>query len=233
MAEQLHDEKLVKGKKGSASTQQYLDIEEIKEDTVILKNGNLRAVLAVSSINFALKSTQEQDSIIYAYQGFLNSIDFPIQIVINSRKFNISDYLEKLKKVEEQQSNELLRIQIVEYRKYIQSLVEIANIMSKTFYIVVPFSPVESNLAPTERFKIGKEAARKQGSLKHTEKDFKRYKSQLAQRVSHVQNGLSGVGIKMVPLETSELIELYYTLYNPEATHEKKLADPDKLEIQS
>ena len=235
MAETLHDPSLInkKKKKNVPGTQQYLDIEEIKEGTVVLKNGNMRGVLAVSSINFSLKSSEEQDAIIYAYQSFLNSLDFPVQITISSRKFSVSDYLEKLKGIEEKQGNELLRVQTAEYRKYIESLIEFANIMSKTFYITVPFSPIEAADDAKEKLKAGKETARKQGKMKHSEKNFKRYRSQLQQRVNHVKNGLSGIGIRMVPLDTAELIELYYTLYNPEATHEKKLADMDKLDIQT
>lgn len=229
----LHDPSLVQQKKAASSTQQYLDISEIREDIVVLRNGNLRAVLAVSSINFALKSSEEQDSIIYSYQSFLNSLDFPLEIVIHSRKFNIREYLEKLKGIEEQQSNELLRIQTQEYRNYIASLIEIANIMSKTFYIVIPFSPSELTEGTKEKLKKGAKAAKamKTGAKKYGHEEFQRLKSQLMQRVSHVETSLSGIGVRMVPLNTQELLELYYTLYNPEAAHEKKLGDTAELDL--
>lgn len=233
MALSLHDKELVKEKKSAASTQQYLDVSEIREDIVLLRNGNLRAILAVSSINFALKSSEEQDSIIYAYQSFLNSLDFPVQIVVHSRKFNIHDYLERLKEIEQQQANELLRVQTQEYRNYIVSLIEIANIMSKTFYIVVPFSPVELTETGGGKLKKGAKAARaaRAGAKKYSNEEFQRLRSQLLQRVSHVQTALSGIGVRMVQLNTQEIIELFYTLYNPEAIHEKKLADPSELDL--
>lgn len=233
MADTVTDPNLKKDKKKAGSTQEYLDIAEIREDVVILRNGNMRAVLAVSSINFALKSTEEQDSIIYAYQSFLNSLDFPLQIVINSRKFNIYDYLERLRDLEQKQGNELLRIQTQEYRNYISSLIEIANIMSKTFYIVVPFSPVELSESAGEKLKKGAKAAKAQrGAYKrYSHEDFQRLKGQLLQRVAHITTGLSGIGVRMIQLNTQELIELYYTLYNPEATHEKKLVETSQLDI--
>ena len=233
MAKSMHDPNLIHNKKKTGSTQDYLDIAGIREDVALLKNGNLRGVLAVSSINFSLKSSEEQDSIIYAYQSFLNSIDFPIQIVVNSRKFNIYEYLEKLKGLEQKQGNELLRVQTAEYRNYIESLIEIANIMSKTFYVVVPFSPVEMSGNATDKLKESAKTLKSKqvGEKKYSNAEFQRLKSQLQQRVSHVQSGLSGIGIRMVQLNTQELIELYYTLYNPEAVHEKKLADPSELDI--
>src|SRR3990167_1154544 len=114
-----------KGKGKKASTQKYLDISEIKEDTVVMKDGTLRSVLLISSINFALKSESEQNAIIAAYVNFLNTLDFPLQIVIQSRKLNIDGYLEKLKKSEKEQTNELLRMQIHDYREYVEQLMEL------------------------------------------------------------------------------------------------------------
>ncbi len=127
------------------STQKYVDVEEVRDGVIVLKNGSLRAVLLVSSINFDLKATEEQDSIISQYQNFLNSLDFPIQIVVSSRKLNIKPYLEYLKKKENQLTNELLNLQLSEYQNFIKNLAEVSNIMSKFFYVVVPFYPVESS----------------------------------------------------------------------------------------
>ena len=112
--EVLHSKKLG-GNVSGASTQKYVDVEEIKDGVVVLKNGSLRAILLVSSINFDLKSTEEQDGIINQYQGFLNSIDFPLQILISSRRINLDPYLEFVKDKEQHQTNELLRFQISEY----------------------------------------------------------------------------------------------------------------------
>ena len=124
------------------STQQYLDIAEIKENTVIMRDGTLRAVLLISSINFALKSEDEQNAIISAYVSFLNNIDFPLQIVIRSRELNIDGYIETLKQKAKEQTNELLKIQTSEYLQYISELVSISKIMNKRFYIVIPYNPM-------------------------------------------------------------------------------------------
>src|SRR3989344_5732169 len=134
--------KKLAGKKIQVSTQQYLDIAEIKEDTVVLNDGTLRAVLLVSSINFSLKSEDEQNAIISSYISFLNFLEFPLQIVIQSRKLDIDSYLLRLKKIEKEQTNELLRMQTTEYRQYISELVEIGDIMTKRFYVVVPYDPL-------------------------------------------------------------------------------------------
>lgn len=125
----------------TSPTQQYLDVAEVKDGTIILKNGALRAVLAVSAINFDLKSSDEQEAIVAHYQNFLNSVDFPIQILISSRKLNMDNYLEFLTEKEKSQPNELLRFQISEYKNFIEQLISAANIMDKSFYIVIPFLP--------------------------------------------------------------------------------------------
>jgi len=208
----LHSKKLASGS-GGTSTQKYVDVKEIKDDTVVLKNGSLRAILLVSSINFDLKSSEEQDAIINQYQNFLNSLDFPIQIMISSRKFNINPYLKLLEKKEVQQENELLKFQISEYRNFIQNLVEVSNIVSKFFYIVVPFYPVESR----EQGPLEKITAMFNSRQVVAEKKvlFETYKNQLWQRVAHINAGLSGIGVRVASLKTEEIIELLYNSYNP------------------
>src|SRR5882724_7180748 len=124
--------------KAAASTQAYLDVQEVKEATVVMRDGSLRAVLAVSSTNFSLKSGDEQNAMIGSYQNFLNSLEFPIQILMQSRKLDINSYLDKLRGVAQQQTNELLRIQTQEYVEYVSKLVEFASIMNKSFYVVIP-----------------------------------------------------------------------------------------------
>jgi hypothetical protein len=198
----------------TSSTQKYVDVEEIREGTIILKNSALRAVLLVSSLNFDLKSSEEQDAIISQYQSFLNSLDFPVQIVVSSRRFNIGSYISLLEDEEKQQQNELLRFQISEYKAYIQNLTEISNIMSKYFYVVVPFSPVEDEKSGLWNKLLGifrpKEAINdEEGNL------FETYKSQLLQRVEHVATALGGTGINVTPLNSEEIIELLYNSYNP------------------
>src|SRR3989338_10997652 len=125
------------------ATQQLVDIEAIRESVVILKSGEMRAILMCSSVNLALKSQDEQDALIYQYQNFLNGLDFSVQFVIHSRKLDITDYIGDLKEALKTQDNELLRIQTEEYIDFIQSFVGMQNIMSKTFLVVIPYSPQE------------------------------------------------------------------------------------------
>ena len=127
--------------KSVVSSQKYLNIAEIREDTVIMRDNTLRAVLLVSSINFALKNEDEQEAIISSYVSFLNNIDFPLQIVIQSRELDIHGYLEQLKQKEKEQTNELLKIQTAEYTQYIEELVSMAKIMNKRFYVVISYNP--------------------------------------------------------------------------------------------
>jgi len=225
--ELLHSNKLSSGS-GLGSTQKYVDVEEIKDGVISLKNGSFRSVLMASAINFDLKSTEEQDAIISQYQNFLNSLDFPVQIVISSRKLNIEPYLEYLKKQEVNVSGDLMGFQISEYRKFIKNLTDASNIMSKFFYIVVPFSPVESVKGNFFENLLG-------GPKKDKERKkqiFETYKNQLWQRVDQVIAGLGGTGVKAVPLKTEEIIELLYNSYNPVVDHNSILKDIDKLELR-
>jgi len=196
-----------------SSTQKYVDVEEMRDGIMVLKTGALRAVLLVSSINFDLKSSVEQDAIISQYQSFLNSLDFPVQIVISSRRFNIDPYVELLKDQEAQQQNELLRFQIAEYKNFITNLTEVANIMSKFFYVVVPFSPVEDKQSGLLTKLSG--IFRPSQSIGMKGEVFETYKSQLLQRVEHVSAALSSTGVRVTQLNTEEIIELLYNSYNP------------------
>lgn len=227
--ELLHSKQLTKNESLEKSTQEFVDIAEIKDGVVILKNNSLRAVLMVSSINFDLKSTQEQEAIVAAYQGFLNSLDFPLQIVISTRKLDISPYIELLTEKEHVQENDLLRFQISEYRGFIKNLVGTANIMTKTFYIVVPFALTEGKKDGfLEKMKIALNP--KQAKIER-EMEFENYKSQLWQRVDHITAGLSGTGIRIAPLGTEELVELFYNAYNPKVTESAEKIETEKLEI--
>ncbi|MBW6441073.1 hypothetical protein K0B03_03515 [Patescibacteria group bacterium] len=212
-------------KKG-LSAQKYLEISEIKDGIVIMKNGSMKAILMVSSINFALKSIDEQDAIVYHYQSFLNSLDFSIQIVVNSRQLNLDNYLQVLKDQERKQLNELLRMQISSYIQYIQGLVKMANIVSKTFYVVIPFSASESAGGAIKSL-TGGGASR----ILNNRATFEKYKDQLFQRVDHVIENLSGTGLHMTLLNTQELIELYYNLYNPELSEKEGLAEMSDLDL--
>ena len=194
-----------------APTQRLLEIDQIKEGIVVLRNKSLRGVIMVSSLNFALKSEEEQNAIIYQFQNFLNSLDFPIEVVVQSRRLNITGYLDKLKELEKKQENELLKFQMSEYHKFIMELIAGGAIMAKSFYVVVPFTLIEVPGAQISKglFKKGKEEAL-------TEDRFQRAKSQLWQRMEFVALGLRRSGLQCVPLNTAELIELFWGLYHPE-----------------
>jgi hypothetical protein len=194
----------------NASTQQFLEIDQIREGVVILKNKALRGVMMVSSLNFALKSDEEQSAIIAQFQEFLNSLDFFCQIIIQSRKLNITGYLDKLKELEGKQPNELLRAQTQSYREFIQTIVSTGTIMSKSFFVIVPFTLVESQgVSPGQLLRSPKIA-----SL--TEEEFQRCKQQLWQRMEFVALGLRRCGLQAVPLTTPELIELFWSLHHPQ-----------------
>lgn len=200
--------------------QRYIPIDEIKEDTVIMKDGTLRAVLMVSSINFALKSEDEQNAIIVAYVNFLNTIDFPLQIVIQSRRLNIENYLARLAKVEKEQTNELLRIQIAEYRQYINELIQLGDIMTKRFYIVVPYNPLSDKQKGF--FKRFVELFKSATIVRLSQERFTKRRRDLFQRVDHVISSLGSIGLKSVVLDTQSLIELYYNTYNPDLSERQK-----------
>lgn len=227
--EKLSENKLARGAKG-ASTLKYVDVESIKDGIIILKNGSLRSVLMVSSINFDLKSTDEQDAIISQYQNFLNSLDFPLQIVVTSRKLNIRPYLEMIKEREKQQTNEMLRMHTVEYQEFITKLTNVTNIMSKFFYIVVPFAPVETKKGGFFD-RLSSTLAPKQQIIENREL-FETYKNQLWQRVDHVSAGLGGTGLKLTALTTDEIIELLYNSYNPSTMTNAIIKDIGATEIQ-
>ncbi|MFA5926090.1 MAG: hypothetical protein WC831_04100 [Parcubacteria group bacterium] len=227
--EQLHSKELTKNEGAGTSAQQYVDIAEIKDNVVILKNGAMRAVLMVSSINFDLKGTQEQEAIVAAYQNFLNSLDFPIQIVISSSRLDIKPYLELLEEKEKLQGNELLRFQVSEYRSFIKNMVGAASIMTKSFYIVIPFALTEGQKEGLlDRIKI---ALNPKQAMLEKRMEFENYKNQLWQRVDHVIAGLGGTGIQMEPLKTEELIELYFNAYNPTVIESAEKIDTKDLNI--
>lgn len=221
-----------KGSQKGSSTQQYVDVDKIRDGVIIMKNGSLRSVLLVSSINFDLKSSEEQDAIVSQYQTFLNSLDFPLQIIISSRRFNIDPYIELLNDVEKEQENELLRFQIAEYKLFIKNLTNISSIMSKYFYVVVPFSPVEDKQGGLLNKLFGifhtKEASG--GGMSHL---FETYHSQLIQRVEHVIQALSSTGVHSASLNTAEIIELLYNSYNPSLFTASVIKDIDNVEISS
>lgn len=225
----------VRQKKGSpaASTQLYLNIAEIKDDAVVLKNGGLRAILQTTSINFNLKSEDEQNSIIYAYQNFLNSLDFPIQIYIQSRKLDIDKYIDNVKKAAAKHENPLLKEQTLEYAAYVQKLIEYADIMEKNFYVVVPYDPYRTqNLNIFSKFMKSISAQDSIDAIKRRHHEFEDLNKHLSERVNSVKTGLEGCNLRVAQLTTPQLIELFYKIYNPETAHNEKIEDISKIDIE-
>jgi len=202
------------------ATQAFLEVQDIREGILLLKNNSIRGILMVSSINFALKSEDEQTATIYAFQSFLNSLDFFCQIVIQSRNINITPYLDSLKDLEDKQTNGLLKLQTASYREFIKNMVVGDVIMTKSFYVVIPYNLMEifGVKAVSKQFSFLKFGNKQGASTNHPMKDeeFQRCKTQLWQRMEYVSMGLRRCGLESVPLTTPELIELFWSIHHPE-----------------
>ncbi|PSO45970.1 MAG: hypothetical protein BRC22_00315 [Parcubacteria group bacterium QH_9_35_7] len=217
-------------RKSKSSTQTHLPIQEIKEDVVVLKSGALRKVLLVSSLNFALKSEDEQNAIISSYVTFLNNLDHPLQIVIQSRKLNIEPYLNRIKTREEEETNELLLTQMADYRSFVKELVDIGDIMTKDFYVVVPYNPGGSGYKGF--FARLKETLKPAFTVKLKEKKFKKRREKLEKRVRQIKSGLASIGLEVAEMDTQALIELYYSSYNPDLAFNEELRDVDEIRVE-
>lgn len=220
-----------KKKKNQVPSQHHLLIAEIKNDTVVMKDGTLRAVLLVSSINFALKNEDEQNAIIGGYVSFLNSLEHPLQVVIQSRKLNIKPYLEKLAVKEREQTNELLRTQIADYRSFVSELVDLGQIMSKQFYVIVPYDPL-SNKSKSFWSRLG-EVVNPASIIKLKGKKFEERKRELDLRVRQVEAGLSSLSLTTVRLDTQSLIELYYGTYNTDIALSEPMPPLSSMEVEN
>ena len=231
MKSEKKSEKTTKRKKPTRpASQAHLPIAEIKENTVVMRDGTLRAVLMVGSINFALKSEDEQNALISSYVGFLNSIDFPLQIVSQSRKLQMKPYLEQLFQLEKKQANELLRIQIADYRAFVQELVEIGQIMTKRFYVVVPYDPLSNKKKSCwARFQ---EVLKPALTVRLKDERFRERRADLDSRLRQVSGGLEGMGLNVVELDTQALIELFYATYNPDIAFAEQLGKIGELRIE-
>ncbi|OGN23182.1 MAG: hypothetical protein A2918_04075 [Candidatus Yanofskybacteria bacterium RIFCSPLOWO2_01_FULL_42_49] len=197
------------------STEQLVPVADIREGVVILKNGSLRMILEVSAINFELRSANEQTAILQSFQRFLNSVDFPVQIVISSRELNISIYLKTVDGVVESTENELLKIQASEYSRFIKELSGLSNIMSKKFFVVIPFYIFETPEVTGLIQSLKGLLKPKETAKELTDEQFSTYRNQLLQRAELVYGGLVGLGLRIRPLEDEEIKKLYYELYNP------------------
>ena len=197
--------------KTQSATQQFVPIADIHDDVVILKDGQICTVLLASSINFGLKSIDEQQAILSQFQSFLNSIDFSIQIYIQSRRLDIRPYLEKLEARTSLQENDLMRIQLREYIEFISTFTNQVDIMTKNFFVVIPYTPLNLEITGLSKF-----IKQKPDQKERTAEKFFEDRTQLELRVSVVEQGLMRIGIRTAPLGTEELVELFYHIFNPE-----------------
>jgi hypothetical protein len=195
----------------TAATQAFVPLKEVRDNIAVMRDGSLRAIIMASSINFALKSHDEQTAILAQFQSFLNTLDFSIQIVIESRRLNINPYLELLSSKEEVQDNDLMRVQLREYIEFIRTFTTEVDIMVKSFFVVVPYNPVALNLEKS----INTLISRQKAPVVSTEMRFEENRTQLEQRVGVVESGLARLGVRTIPLGTDEIIELFYHLFNP------------------
>ena len=216
------------------STQNTLQVAEIRDGIVIMNDGSFRSVVMVKSINFDLMSPQEQEAVEYSYQGFLNSLYFPVQIFIRSEKVDLQPYIEKLDKIRSEHDNMLLALLMNDYISYIDQLAQQTNIMDKKFYIVIPFFPhvdVQKALSQSKNFMTGLAGLfnNKDQHVVINEDDLEKAKTELRNRVQSVLSGLLQSNIQGLPLDTQELIELFYDTYNPDTATRQQLKNFDSL----
>lgn len=220
----------------SNSTQNNLQIAEIRDGVVIMNDGSFRSVVMVKSINFDLMSPAEREGVEYSYQGFLNSLYFPIQIFIRSNKVDIRPYLEKLDKIRSEHENMLLALLMEDYLAFIDDLASQTNIMDKNFYVVIPYFPVAESTKPLAQSKglfdgMFKLFSNQKTHIVINEKKLEDAKTELRNRVQAVLNGLMQCGVQGLPLDTQELIELYYDTYNPDTATRQQLKNFDDLQV--
>lgn len=218
------------GKTNPNSTQNVLQIAEIRDGIVIMNDGSYRGVVMAKSINFDLMSPQEQEAVEYSYQGFLNSLYFPVQIFIRSQRVDLQPYIEKLDKIRGEHDNMLLAYLMEDYIQYIAGLSQQTNIMDKKFYVVVPYFPhtdVQKALEQSKNFFGGLSQlfSSKEQHVVINEADLETAKTELRNRVQALLGGLQQCGIQALPLDTQELIELYYDTYNPDTATRQQLKD--------
>lgn len=218
------------------STQNTLQIAEVRDGIVIMNDGSFRSVVMVKSINFDLMSLQEQEAVEYSYQGFLNSLYFPVQIFIRSQKVDLQPYIDKLDKIRTEHDNMLLALLMEDYINYIDALSQQTNIMDKRFYVVIPYFPVvdvQKALTQSTTFLsgLGKMFSNKEQHVTINEAELENAKTELRNRVQAVLQGLLQCGIQGLPLDTQELIELYYDTYNPDTATRQQLKNFDDMNV--
>ena len=211
-------------KSKKSNTQRYIPISEIRNDTVIIKNGGLRAVLAVEPVNFNLKSETEQVGIITGYENFINTLTFPLQIIIRSTRVNIDPYIDQIRAKANMQDNELLKAHALSYALFVEKLVDVADIMQKRFYVVVPQDDSPAKHNPIETFLSWMHVDDSAAKITQRNKRFIERSNILRDRVNLVQSGLHNVGLISRRLSTHELIQVYYEMYNPSTSQEQQLS---------
>ena len=209
------------------STQQAIDIAGVKDGIMIMKDGSYRLVLQVAAINFSLKSEQEQNSLIFQYQSFLNSLHFPVQIVIRSRRLDLAPYLKKLEDKTKTQTNELIRMQTEDYIGFISQLIGMANIMKKTFYAVVSFNPISvRQVGIFDRFFSKGQVF---DHIKISDADFQAHTGKLRERANTLASGLGSMGLHCFQLTTEQVIETFYQIYNPDEAAKERVTDANAI----
>jgi hypothetical protein len=188
-----------------STTQKFIGIEDVKDDIFLLRDGSAGCIIEVGAVNYWLLSAEEQQSMIYAYANLLNSLSFPIQVLILSKKMNISSYLDYIDKKIEQQSNPNLKKLLSFYKEFIKTLIKKGSVLEKRFFFVIPFSPLELGVGGV-------------ASNLNKEYIFSRAKTSLYPKRDHLQRLLLKIGLKPKVLFKQEIIELFYDLYNPSPT---------------
>lgn len=214
------------------STQNTLMIAEIREGMVIMKDSSYRVVIECQSINFDLMSNEEREGVEYSYQSFLNSLDFPIQILVRSQRVDIGPYVEKLSALRRDQDNMLLNVLMDDYIQFIDILSQEANIMDKSFYIVIPFYPagdIAGAISNSRGFFKQLFSKQENQTTKISAESYNKAKDELANRTNLVRSGLMSVGIQNQPLDTNQLARLYYSSYNPDIAFRQPLDKPEDL----
>ncbi len=208
---------------GNLSTQRALPVAEVRNNTIILKNGGMRAVLAVEALNFNLKSETEQQGIIAGYGAFVNTLTFPLQIVIRSTRTNIDEYLAQVREIGEKHTNELLKSQTLAYASFMQKLIDVADIMQKRFYVIIPIDHTERKKTIFEQFfdwLHPDDSAAKASVRSH---EFSSSAGKMNERIDLISSGLSNIGLHVKRLSTRDLIEMLYQTYNPKTSQNQKI----------
>lgn len=207
----------------TTTTQQFLDIYDITNEVLILKNGTSAIVLTVDAMNFGLLAEEEQDAIMYAYAGLLNSLNYPIQIVVQSKTKDVTGYLRKLSEQEEKTANETMKKRIAQYRLFVANLIHERNVLDKRFYVVIPATSIEMGFLGAQSFVPGKDDF----NISDVERSviIEKATNLLEPKRDHLISQFARIGLYSRQLNTQEIIQLFYVNYNPESTEGQEIAE--------